>query len=189
LRSIAELNGEIITTNPRALPSSSANARIPQKFSIDGESAVDNVTIIRVVAGIVALCVLAIGIAYIAFLSGVLRKCAPSSRTMQPGMVWLLLLPLFNLVWNFLVVIALADSLGNEFRLRNLQTDDPKPGKSIGIAMAVCGACGIVPFLNILALPVQFVLWIVYWVKIAGYSRQLDYPLIPAATAANPQVT
>lgn len=72
----------------------------------------DSTTIIRIVAGCLFLGLLAIGIVYIAFLSGVLRKCSPASRTMEPGMVWLLLVPLLNVVWNFLVVTALARSLG-----------------------------------------------------------------------------
>ena len=134
----------------------------------------DTTTIIRIVSGCLFLCVLAIGIAYIAFLSNVLKKCAPSNRTMQPGMVWLLLIPLFNLVWNFLVVNALADSLGSEFRLRNIPTSDGKPGKSIGLAMAVCAACAIIPIVNVIAILPHLILWIVYWVKITDYSRKLD---------------
>lgn len=46
----------------------------------------DSVTLIRVIAGCLALCVLVVALVYIAFLSGVLRKCSPSSRTMQPGL-------------------------------------------------------------------------------------------------------
>lgn len=140
----------------------------------------DTTTIIRIVAGCLFLAVLAIGIVYIAFLSGALRKCTPSSRTMEPGMVWLLLVPLLNVVWNFLVVSALAKSLGNEFRLRNIPTDNPEPGKAIGIAMCVCGACSIIPIVNIVAAPPNLILWIVYWVKIAEFSRKLDQS--PVAT-------
>jgi hypothetical protein len=147
----------------------------------------DTVTVIRIVAGILALGVLAIGIVYLSFLAGVLGKCSPSSRTMQPGMVWLSLIPFFNLVWAFIVVTAIGDSLGNEFRLRNIPVDDPKPGKSIGIAVAVCGACCIIPFVNILAIPAKLILWIVYWVKIAGYSRQLESFPMPSATPYFPQ--
>jgi hypothetical protein len=134
----------------------------------------DTTTIIRIVAGCLFLGLLAIGIVYIAFLSGVLRKCSPASRTMEPGMVWLLLVPLLNVIWNFLVVTALARSLGNEFRLRNIPTDNPEPGKSIGIAMCVCGACSIIPIVNIIAALPNLILWVIYWVKIAEYARRLD---------------
>jgi hypothetical protein len=101
-------------------------------------------------------------------------------------MVWLLLVPLFNLVWSFLVVSALADSLSNEFRLRNIPTVDPKPGKTIGTAMAVCGACSVVPFLNVLTLPAHLVLWIVYWVKIANFSRRLGLSPVSVVIPVSP---
>jgi hypothetical protein len=148
---------------------------------------VDNVSIIRIIAGIFAVCGLAVGMAYIAFLGTVLSKCSPSSRTMSPGSVWFLLVPLVGIVWNFLVVFALADSLGNEFRLRNIPTIDSKPGKSLGIAMSVLGACMIIPFVNLLAILPYLILWIVYWVKIAGYSRLLNSPAAPTLVSANPQ--
>jgi hypothetical protein len=147
----------------------------------------DNTTVIRIVAGFLALGVLVIVLLYLSFLAGVLRKCSPWSRTMQPGMVWLMLIPFFNVIWSFIVVLAIADSLGNEFRLRNIPVDDPKPGKSIGIAMAVCQACGIIPLVNILAGLAGLVLWIMYWVKIAEYSRQLDLYPIPIAAPPYPQ--
>jgi len=146
----------------------------------------DQTTIIRIVAGCMFLLVLAIGIVYIAYLSGVLKKCSPQSRTMQPGMVWLLLIPLVNLVWNFMVVNALADSLANEFRLRNMPTTDPTPGKSIGIAMSVCAACEMIPIVNLLAILPHLILWIMYWVKIAGFSQQLDDAAMRMSAPVNP---
>lgn len=85
------------------------------------------------------------------------------------------------------MVFALADSLANEFRLRNIPTVDPKPGKTIGTAMAVCGACSIIPFVNILAMPIQLVLWVIYWVKIASFSRSLDLPPVSVMAPATPQ--
>jgi len=104
----------------------------------------DKTAIIRVVAGIFAVCAFAAGMAFIAFLGTVLSKCSPSSRTMSPGSVWYLLVPLFGVVWSFFVVSALADSLGNEFRLRGLPGTEPKPGRSLGIAMSVCGSFMII---------------------------------------------
>jgi len=145
----------------------------------------DNTTIIRIVAGLFAMGVFLVpAILYLVFLSGVLKKCSPPSRTMQPGLVWLLLIPLFNLIWNFFVVLAIADSLANEFRLRNIASDDPTPGKSVGVALCVCYACMIVPIVNLLAMLPALILWIVYWVKIAEFSRRLDFS--PAAVAMPP---
>lgn len=41
---------------------------------------------------------LVVAIFYLLTLMRALQKCSPQSRTMQPGMVWLLLIPLFNLI-------------------------------------------------------------------------------------------
>jgi hypothetical protein len=147
----------------------------------------DNTTMIRIVAGVFAVALLAICLLFLAFLSGVLRKCSPSSRTMEPGMVWLCLIPLVSLIWNFFVVLAIADSLGNEFKLRNIPSDDAKPGKNIGIALSVCNACMIVPLVNVLAMLPALILFIVYWVKIAEYARRLDAYAAPVAMPPGPQ--
>ena len=111
---------------------------------------------------------------YILTLSKALSRCSPASITIEPGMLWLLLVPLVSMVWHFFVVIGLAKTLKNEFRLRNITNMDPMPGQSIGIAMCVCTVCGIIPFVGLLAALVGFVLWIVYWAKIAEFSRMLE---------------
>jgi hypothetical protein len=112
-------------------------------------------------------------------LQNTLSKCAPGYRTMEPGMVWLLLVPLFSLIWSFLVVIAVARSLANEYARRGIVSPEPLPGQPIGIAMCVCVCCTIIPLLGILAGLASLVLWIVYWVKIAEFSRMLDAPSVP----------
>ena len=146
----------------------------------------DNVTIIRLLAGLAFFAVaISFGIFYLLTLSGALKKCSPQSRTMEPGMVWLLLIPLVSMIWQFFVVNALAKSLGNEFRLRNMNGEDAEPGKSVGMGLAICGVCSIIPIVNFVAGPLAFVLWIVYWVRIAGYSRKLDaFPAMLPSPAA-----
>jgi hypothetical protein len=163
---------------PFLLPVLAAHGRIPRRLHKNLEGPVDSSTIVRVVAGCMFLVVLAFGIVYINSLGRLLSKCAPSSRTMQPGRVWLLLIPVFGIIWGFLVVSALGKSLGNEFRLRGIASTESEPGKTLGMAMCVCQACGIVPFLNFLALPAALVLWTMYWMKTAGYSRMLDQDAI-----------
>lgn len=148
----------------------------------------DSTSIVRLFSGAVFLSVFALGILvailYILTLSRALQKCSPASRTLEPGMLWLLLIPLFNLIWNFFVVLGMAKSLGNEFRLRNISNVDPEPGKTIGMAMAICGACSIIPLVNILTGLAYLVLWIVYWVKIYGFSQILDQ--VPASSGPAP---
>ncbi len=117
---------------------------------------------------------------YLLTLQGALNKCAPVCRTMEPGMVWLLLIPFLNLIWNFFVVMGLARSLANEYARRGIPSPDPSPGQSIGIAMSVCSCCCFIPVLGVLSGLAGVVLWVVYWVKVAEFSRMLDIP--PHAT-------
>ena len=125
----------------------------------------------------IALIVLVIAlipmIFYILTLQKALNKCAPENRAMQPGMIWLLLIPLVNLVWSFFVVINMAKSLGAEFQKRGI-AEEPEPGKKLGMIMCILFCCGIIPLLGVFCSLGGLVCWIMYWLKISGYSKKLD---------------
>jgi hypothetical protein len=110
-------------------------------------------------------------ILYLITLFNVLNAVSPANRKLEPGLVFLLLIPLFNLVWNFIVVIKLRDSLQAEYAARDLQGDGFAYG--VGLAMCILTLCGIIPILGALAAIAAFVCWIIYWVKMAGYRKTL----------------
>ena len=112
---------------------------------------------------------------YLLTLQKTLSRCAPENRAMAPGMVWLMLIPLVNLVWHFFVVLNVAKSLGAEFQKRGI-AEEPDPGKKIGLIMCILGCCGIIPLLGILCSLGALVCWILYWIKIAGFSKKLAVP-------------
>ncbi len=115
------------------------------------------------------------------------ERCAPAHRAMTPGLVWLSLIPVFNLVWNFIVVTNLAKSLEQEFHSRNIPAQ-LESAKSIGLAWAILSCCTIIPVLGFLAALAGFILWIIYWVKIAGFSRVLAAPTAaPGSISPTPQ--
>lgn len=114
--------------------------------------------------GFALLVGLIVQIFFLLSLSRCLAECAPRNRTMEPGQVWLNLIPFFNLVWLILTILRLSESLQNEFRSRRLRSDDPDFGKMTGILFYVFNfVCGLV----------SLVFFIMYWAKIAGYTRQL----------------
>jgi hypothetical protein len=92
---------------------------------------------------------------------------------MPPGRVWLLLIPIFNLVWHFVVVLNLARSLGSELRSRNVPNADPEPAKALGLAMCILFVGSAIPKVGTVLWFAGLICWIVYWVKIEGYSRAL----------------
>lgn len=120
---------------------------------------------------------------YLLALQKALKKCAPASRAMEPAKVWLILIPFFGLVWQFIVVMNIGKSLANEFRRLGIASPEPAPGQQIGLASCVCNCCIFIPLLGGLAGLAGLVLWIVYWVRVTNYSRLLD---TQALTSASP---
>jgi hypothetical protein len=136
--------------------------------------------IVAALAGLLAM------IFFLGILQNALKKCAPASRTMSPGKVWLTLVPLCGLIWQFFVVLNVADSLENEFARVGIPCRGLKQSTAIGLGMCVCNSCVLVPvaLLKHLILGVGFVLWVAYWFRIANFTRALDTR--QTATPASP---
>lgn len=126
---------------------------------------------------IVFVIVLIPGILYLMTLQRALERCSPEARTTSPGKVWLMLVPLFNLVWGFILVSEIAKSLHNEFVRRDITDVEAEPGKNFGLSMCILGLTGFIPVLGIGGSIVGFVCWILYWVRISGYSQRLAVPV------------
>lgn len=112
----------------------------------------------------------------------------PENRTIEPGLVWLQLIPLFGIIWQFIVVSRISDSLQREFMSWRSEDSilgytDPeafkwtqtKPTYSIGIAYCTLSCCSIIPLLGGLAALAALVCWIVYWVNLADYKRRVSH--------------
>lgn len=113
-------------------------------------------------------------ILYLRTLQDALEKCATGSRTMNPRKVWLMLIPLFGMVWQFINVINVAKSLRNEFTRVGIACSEAAPGQTIGLAMCVCSWCSLIPLVGGFAGLAGIVLWVAHWFRIANYSRLLD---------------
>lgn len=118
---------------------------------------------------------LLIGLVIMIFFLLTLQKClnqvSAENRAMEPAMVWLNLIPLFNLVWIFITVLKLSDSVVAEGQARGVSVEDG--GKTIGLVYAVSMIASIIPLLGFLAALVALVMFIIYWVKVAGFTKAL----------------
>ena len=85
-------------------------------------------------------------------------------RRMEPAMVWLLLIPCFNLFWNFVVFQKIPDSYKSYFDSVG-RRDLGDCGRGIGLAFAITSAARIVPFVQYLAGIATVVLLILCLVK------------------------
>jgi hypothetical protein len=90
---------------------------------------------------------------------------------MPPANVWLLFIPIFNIVWQFIVVDKIAQSIGGECARLNIPVKEPKPTYGIGLAWNICNLFTIIPIIGGLASLVTF---IIYWVKVAEYKKLIE---------------
>jgi hypothetical protein len=117
------------------------------------------------------------------------------NRELSPPLVWIGIIPLVNHLWYFVMIPRVSGSLRNEWRYRGWPPPSDDFGHSLGmiytvgtVVAACCNAgsrkagAGLIVFVAYLVL---FVIWIVYWVKIAGYSRRLGAGTPAGAEFAN----
>ena len=139
---------------------------------------------------LILIVAIVIAIFYLLTLQKALSRVSPRNRLMEPGMVWLSLIPLFNIIWAFFIATRIPDSLRNEFRDRG-QDAGSDYAKRIGLTNAILGVVsiplnafsrlfknepglGIILGLIMMILGlVSLVLFIIFWVRIAGYSKEL----------------
>ena len=110
---------------------------------------------------------------FLVHLNKLLSKCDPENRDMEPGLVFLNLIPLFNFGWIFYTVIKVRDALKAEFLSRNLESDDPEFSFGVGLAYCITSVCSIVPLIGTFTALASLVLWIIYWVKMNKYYKIL----------------
>ena len=93
-------------------------------------------------------------------------------RDISPGQVFLMLIPLFNLVWMFFVFQRVPTSFQKYFAAQG-RTDVGDCGKNIGMAYCICVLCSIIPLVGALAGLGSLVLLIIFLVKITGLKNQI----------------
>jgi len=106
-------------------------------------------------------------------LQNTLNAVSFENRKMEPGLVWLSLIPLFGMVWQFIVVDRMAGSLQAEFAKRGMATEEARPGNSIGLAYCILFCCSLIPFLGYVTSIAGLICWIIYWIRISDYKNRL----------------
>lgn len=137
--------------------------------------------------------ILVLFVFYLITLQRALSRCSPQNRILSPRHVWLTLIPIFGLGWEFVVVVSLAKSLHAEFAFRNM-AKEANPGMGVGLAMCTLQLVGValrsapgslaLGIVLILLGVAGFVCWIAYWLKIAGFSGKIAQPYQPTTPPA-----
>ncbi len=109
---------------------------------------------------------------YLLTLQNTLKEVDPTRRKVSPGNVWLLFIPLFNLIYPFILYPQISASLKEEYAARELNSYGDF-GKGLGITLPILGLASFVPFLGSLASIGGFVIWIIFWAKMYSYKKEL----------------
>jgi hypothetical protein len=110
---------------------------------------------------------------YITLLQGTLKQVSKENLDTEPGFAWLLLIPLFSIIWTFIFYPRIASSLKKEFEARG-ENPNGDCGKGLGIALAITGVLSLIPYIGIVFAIGNLVIWIIYWVIIAKYKTRLE---------------
>ncbi|QEL21040.1 hypothetical protein PX52LOC_08169 [Limnoglobus roseus] len=116
--------------------------------------------------------VLAIQILFLLNLSRCLQQISPRNRDIEPGSVWLWLVPFVNLVWMFIVVNRVSSSLKNEYRDRGWRVRSDF-GSSVGLTYCGCVLASIIPVVGAIFGLIALVCFCIYYRQIAGYKTEL----------------
>ncbi len=108
---------------------------------------------------------------FLVTLQNTLKAISQENRRMPPGNVWLLFIPLFNIVWQFIVVDKIAQSIGAECRRLDIPVSEEKPSYGIGLAWNICNCITFIPVFGGLASLITF---IIYWVKVSEYKNLIN---------------
>jgi hypothetical protein len=136
-----------------------------------GESEIIIIVVIAVLLVVAASIILAV--LYLMTLSNTLKAVSEENQKMKPGAVWMMLIPGFGLVWQFMVVKALSESLKAEYQKRGLPDDGNNYAHGTGITSAILNCCSMIPYLGALVAIVGIVFWIIYWSKMVSYKNTL----------------
>ena len=76
---------------------------------------------------------------FILTLRKAVNRCQVQNREISPGSIWLLLIPVFHLIWQFYVVSKISKSLASELKSKGIETP-PNPTQRVGFAMCILTA-------------------------------------------------
>jgi len=136
--------------------------------------------------GVFFLGLIAVAIFFLIEQQNILKAIQPQNRLMRPGEVWLQLIPIFGLVWQFIVVIRISESIQREFAswqndniigLPSVQVVDvinTRPTYDIGLAFCILNCCGWIPILGNIAAIAGVICWIIYWSRIVEYRKKIQ---------------
>jgi hypothetical protein len=110
---------------------------------------------------------------FLVTLQNTLKIISPENRKMSPGSVWLILIPFFGMVWQFIMVRRIADSIGDECVKLNIDTKERAPTYTIGLIYCISSLIFLIPITKTIGALAALATWIMYWIKVNQYRKLL----------------
>lgn len=132
------------------------------------------------------LLLIAIHVAILYYVYTCVQRIPPQFRQIEPGMVFLLIIPFFNIVWNFFVYPKIADSFKAYFNSVG-RADVGDCGKTLALVYCILVCFCIIPYLNLCIGIAVLVIFIILLVKFGTYKGQI-LPSTSSITRATPRV-
>lgn len=127
------------------------------------------------------LAILIPGIFFLLTLSNTLKTVSPSNRTIDPWTVWLMLIPVVNLFWPFVLYSKIRDSINFEYKSKGV-ADTAETTHKIGVVLSIAVLASalystfitsqdlVTTILSFIILPS----WIVFWVQMSNHKNKLQ---------------
>ncbi|MCP4180796.1 MAG: hypothetical protein GY756_23800 [bacterium] len=115
---------------------------------------------------VITMVIVVIKICFLLSLYKSLQLAGQSKRRMSPGLVWLNLIPIFNLFWLFYTCAKVAEAIKN--KLGNKGKDG---AWKIGLTYCILIWLSFIPYIGIILTVLCIIMWLIYWTKIAAYNK------------------
>ena len=124
--------------------------------------------------GLIIIIALGIAILYFLNLQDTLKEVSQENREVPAVNAWLLLIPLFTIVYAFIFYPKICNSIKKEYASRGWDSSSDF-GKNIGLAMAILGVVAIIPIQSLKGIAglASIVVFIIFWVKMYKYKIEM----------------
>ena len=121
--------------------------------------------------GFILVVIIAIQILVCWLLSRIQGALPQQFRRHSPGQAYLMLIPLFNLVWMFIYPQGLSDGYAQFFNSQGINKGDCN--KQLALWWAICIVASMIPCIGLIPAFASFVLMIMFFVKMNELRTQV----------------
>jgi len=106
-------------------------------------------------------------------LQNTLKIISPENRKISAGNVWFMLIPFLGIIWQFVVVQKIAESIKAECKMLNIYVKEKMPTYAFGLSYCLSYILFFIPVTKTIGALVLLITWSIYWIKVYQYKKIL----------------